>query len=79
MCHHFSVCGPGRDSPLLSQTSRAINGPHTYQKNMDPMVAMGTASAVPQKGGREGGRGESECEVKNKRGGGEAAAVAEGD
>lgn len=50
------------------------------------MVAMGTASAAPQKvgrvGGREGGRrgggGKVECEVKNKRrgrgggGGGEA-------
>lgn len=65
-----------------------INGSRADQTNMDLMVAMGTASAAPQKvgrvGGREGGRrggggGEVECEVKNKRrgrggggGGGEA-------
>lgn len=36
--------------PLLSSASRVINGWHTYQTNMDPTVAMGTAAAAPQKG-----------------------------
>lgn len=77
MCRYSSVCGLGRDVPLLSPTSGVINGPHMYQTNVDPMVAMGTASAAPQKGGREkerdggrGGGGEAECEMKNKRWGG---------
>ncbi len=56
MCLCSSVCGLGRDVPLLSPASRVINGSHTYQTNMDPMVVMGTASAAPQKGGREGER-----------------------
>lgn len=72
------VCG--RDVPLLSPASRVINGSRTYQTNMDPMVAMGTASAAPQKGWRgsererereERMRREVECEGKNKRGEGE--------
>lgn len=64
-----SVCGLGRDVPLLSSAGWVINGRHTYQTNMDPTVAMGTAAAAPQKGGREDtGGGEVECEVKNKRG-----------
>lgn len=64
--------------PLSSAAGGVINGSRADQTNMDLMVAMGTASAAPQKvgrlGGREGGRkggggGEVECEVKNKRGG----------
>lgn len=43
------------DLLLLSADSRVINGSHAYQTNMDPMVAMGTASAAPQKGGGWGG------------------------
>lgn len=60
---------------LSSAAGGVINGSRADQTNMDLMVAMGTASAAPQKvgrvGGREGGRrgggGEVECEVKNKR------------
>lgn len=57
LCLCSSVCGQGRDVPLLSPASRVINGSRTYQTNMDPMVAMGTASAAPQKGGRGRERG----------------------
>lgn len=49
-----SVSGLSRDVPLLSSASRVINGWQTDQTNRDPMVAMGTASAAPQKEGREG-------------------------
>lgn len=36
-----------------------------YQTNMDPMVAMGTASAAPQKGGGGGGESESGRRMRN--------------
>lgn len=52
-----SVCSLVLDVPLFSPARRVINGSHTFQTNMEPMVAMGTASAAPQEGGVKRGRG----------------------
>lgn len=76
MCRYSSVCGLGRDVPLLSPASGVINGPHTYQTNMDPTVTMGTASAAPQKGGRGRKRRSGMWSEKQERGGGGGAAAA---
>lgn len=51
----------------LSPASRVINGWQMYQTNMDPMVAMGTTSAAPETGGREGKRTREEEEEEEKK------------